>query len=74
MAPPWSRGELCGVHGPQRQARASPFLSDNIHTIGMLLKMLVLDRGGAAAAADNVDNGGLLYGNDDNDNGVNDTE
>ena len=31
MAPPWCRGELCEVHGPQRQAGASPFLSDNIH-------------------------------------------
>ena len=28
---PWRRGELCGVHGPQRQAGTSPFLSDNIH-------------------------------------------
>ena len=36
--------------------------------IGMLLKMLVSDRGGAVAAADDVDNGGLLYGNDDNNN------
>jgi hypothetical protein len=31
MPPPWRRGKLCGVHGPQRQAGASPFLSDNIH-------------------------------------------
>ena len=30
-APPWCCRELCGVHGPQRQAGASPFLSDNIH-------------------------------------------
>ena len=30
-APPWRRGELCRVHGPQRQAGATPFLSDNIH-------------------------------------------
>ncbi len=37
-------------------------------TIGMLLNMLVLDRGGAAAAADDVNNGGLSYGNDNDDN------
>jgi hypothetical protein len=37
-------------------------------TIGILLKMLVSDRGGAAVAADGVNNGGLLYGDvDDND-------
>ena len=35
-------------------------------TIGILLKMLVSDQGGAAAAADGVVDGGLLYG-DDND-------
>ncbi len=34
-------------------------------TIGILLKMLMSGRGGAAAAADDVDNGGLPYGNDD---------
>ena len=36
-------------------------------TIGILLKMLVSDQGGAVAAVDDADNGGLLYGNDDND-------
>jgi hypothetical protein len=38
-------------------------------TIGILLKMLVSDRGGAAAAAaaDDVNDGGLSYGNDDDD-------
>ena len=34
-------------------------------TIGILLKMLVSDRGGAAAAADDVNDGGLSYGDDD---------
>jgi HrpA-like RNA helicase len=36
-------------------------------TIGILLKMLELDRGGAAAAADDVNDGGLSYDNDDDD-------
>ena len=36
-------------------------------TIGILLKMLVSDRGGAAAAADDVNDGGLSYGDDDDD-------
>ena len=36
-------------------------------TVGIQLKMLVLDRGGAAAAADDVNNGSLSYGNDDDD-------
>ncbi len=36
-------------------------------TIGMLLKMLMLDRGGAAVAADDVNDGGLSYGDDNND-------
>ena len=35
-------------------------------TIGVLLKMLVLDRGGGAAAAEDINNGGLLYGYNDN--------
>ena len=34
-------------------------------TIGILLKMLVSDRGGAAAAADDVNDGGLLFGDDE---------
>ena len=33
--------------------------------IGILLKMLMSDRGGAAAAADDVNNCGLSYGDDD---------
>ena len=36
-------------------------------TIGILLKMLVSDRGGAAVAADNVNDGSLLYGDDGDD-------
>ena len=37
-------------------------------TIGILLKMLVSDRGGvAAAAADDVIDGGLSYGNNNDD-------
>ena len=36
-------------------------------TIGILLKMLVSDRGGAAAVADDVNDGGLSYGKDDDD-------
>ena len=36
-------------------------------TIGMLLKMLVSDRGGTAAAADDVNDGSLSYGDDDDD-------
>ncbi len=42
-------------------------------TIGILLKMLVLDRGGAAGTADNVVDGGLLHGNI-SDNDVDDKE
>ena len=41
-------------------------------TIGILLKMLVSDRGGAAVATDDVNDGGLSYG--DNDNDVDDKE
>ena len=33
--------------------------------IGILLKMLVSDRGGAVAASDDVDDGGLSYGDED---------
>ena len=36
-------------------------------TIGILLKMLVSDRGGVAAAADDINGGGLSYGNNDDD-------
>ena len=36
-------------------------------TIGILLKMLMLDRGGAAAAADDVNDGDLSYSDDDDD-------
>ena len=37
-------------------------------TIGILLKMLVSDQGGvAAAAADDVNDGGLSYGNNNDD-------
>ena len=37
-------------------------------TIGILLKMLVSDRGGVAAAvADDVNDGGLSYGNNNDD-------
>ena len=43
-------------------------------TIGILLKMLVLDQGGAAAAADDVDDGNLSYGNNDNDKDVDNKE
>ena len=52
MPPPWRRGELCGVHGLQRQAGASPFLSDNIH-----------DDCDPAEDSD----GGLSYGDDEDD-------
>jgi hypothetical protein len=41
-------------------------------TIVILLKMLVSDRGGAGAAADDVNNSGLSYG--DNDDNVDDKE
>ncbi len=68
MPPPWRRGELCGVHGPQRQAGASPFLSDNIHdNWDPADDARVSDQGGAAAAADDVNDGGLSYGDDDDD-------
>jgi hypothetical protein len=40
-------------------------------TIGILLKMRVLDQGGTAAADNDVDNGGLSYSNDDNDDNNN---
>jgi len=36
-------------------------------TIGILLKMLMSDQGGAAVAADDVNGSGLSYGNDDDD-------
>ena len=35
--------------------------------IEILLKMLVSDRGGAAAVADDINDSGLLYGEDDDD-------
>ena len=41
-------------------------------TIVILLKMLVSDRGGAGAAADDVNDSGLSYG--DNDDNVDDKE
>jgi hypothetical protein len=59
MPPPWRIGELCGVHGPQRQAGASPFLSDNIHDDW--------DPAEDARVGSRWCGGGLSYGDDDDD-------
>ena len=70
MPPPWRRGELCGVHGPQRHEGHLPSCQIIHMMIGILLKMLMSDQGGAAAAAaaDDVNGGGLLYSDNDDDN------
>jgi hypothetical protein len=43
-------------------------------TVGILLKILVSDRGGVAVAADDVNDGGLSYRDDDDDDDDDDVD
>ena len=65
--PPGTAGSSVGYMVRNDWRRRLPSYQIIYMTIGILLKMLVSDQGGAVAAVDDADNGGLLYGNDDND-------
>ena len=66
MPHPGAAGSSVGYMVRNDRRGHLPFCQKIYMTIGILLKMLVLDQGGATAAADDVNNGGLLYGKDDN--------
>ena len=70
--PPGAAGSSMGYMVCNNRRGHSPFCQIICMTIGILLKMLVSDRGGGAAAADGVNDGGLLYSN--NGNNVDDKE
>ena len=74
MPPPGAVGSSVGYMVRNDRRGHLPSCQIIYMTIGILLKMLVSDRGGAAAAADDVDNGGVSYGDDDDDNDVDDKE
>jgi len=65
--PPGAMGSSVGYMVRNERRGHLPSCQIIYMMIGILLKMLVSDRGGAAAAADDVNNGGLSYG-DDKDN------
>ena len=66
--PPGAEGSSVGYMVHNNRRGHLPSCQIIYMTIGILLKMLVPDQGGAAVAADDVDNGGLLYGDDNVDN------
>jgi len=64
--PPGAAGSSVGYMVCNDRRGHLPSCQKIYMTIGILLKMLVLDRGGAAAAAaDDVNDGSLSYGDDD---------
>ena len=65
--PPGAAGSSVGYMIHNDRWRHLPSCQIICMLIGILLKMLVLDRGGAAAAANDVNDGGLSYGDDDDD-------
>jgi HrpA-like RNA helicase len=65
--PPGAVGSSAGYMVRNNRRGHLPSCQIIYMTIGMLLKMLVSDRGGTAAAADDVNDGSLSYGNDDDD-------
>jgi len=67
MPPPGATGSSVGYMVRNDRRGHLPSCQIIYMTIRILLKMLVSDRGGAAAAADNVNDGGLSYGDDDDD-------
>ena len=67
MPPPGATGSSVGYMVRNDRWGHLPSCQIIYMTIGILLKMLVSDRGGAAAAADDVNDGGLSYGDDDDD-------
>jgi ATP-dependent RNA helicase DHX29 len=65
--PPGAAGSSVGYMVCNDRRRHLPSCQIIYMTIGILLKMLVSDRGGAAVAADDVNDGGLSCGDDDDD-------
>ena len=65
--PPGAAGSSVGYMVRNDRRGHLPSCQIIFMTIGIQLKMLVLDRGGAAAAADDVNDGGLSYGDDGDD-------
>jgi hypothetical protein len=63
--PPGAAGSSVGYMVHNNRRGHLPSCQIIYMTIGILLKMLVSDRGGAAA--DDVNDGGLSYGNDNDD-------
>jgi hypothetical protein len=73
MPPPDAAGSSVGYMVRNHTRRGHlPSCQTIYMTIGILLKRLVSDRGGGAAAADDVNDGGLSY--DENDDDVDDKE
>ena len=70
--PPGTAGSSVGYMVRNDWRRRLPSYQIIYMTIGILLKMLVSDQGGAVAADNNVNNGGSLYGNDEDDDNNND--
>ena len=67
--PPATAGSSVGYMVHSNRQGHLPFCQIIYMTIGILLKMLVSDRGGVAvAAADSVNDGGLSYSNNNDDN------
>ena len=67
--PPGAAGSSVGYMVHNDRSVHLPSCQVIYMAIGILLKILVSDQGGVAAADNNVDDGGSLYGNDDgNDN------
>ena len=72
MPPPGAVGSSVGYMVCNDRQGHLPSCQIIYMTIGILQKRLVSDRGGAAAAVDDVNDGGLSYG--DNDNDIDDKE
>ena len=67
MPPPGAAGSSVGYMVCNDRRGHLPSCQIIYMTIGILLKMLVSDQGGAAAAADDVNENGLSYGDDNDD-------
>ena len=66
MPPPGAVGSSVGYMVRNDRRGHLPSCQIIYMTIGILLKMFVSDRGGAAVAADDANDGGLLYGGNNN--------
>ena len=68
MPPPGAMGSSVGCMVRNDRRGHLPSCQIIYMTIGILLKMLMSDRGGVAAAADENNDGSFLYNNDTNNN------